>query len=180
MIGVIASILAGFITGTYITVLSAVPYVIALKNRDMGLVAYFLYVVYLGSVITISTVYSYHELVVMLVLSLASLLLLDDILRASLSFGRLEAFTVVFILIGLVVPEAFITALTFYFIVKFKPGVLVAVFSISVAAVFIMLRSILNVPGSAANQALVMSAFGIFLAVSSAFWKNLKKRGMFN
>lgn len=179
MIGLIASIIAGFIAGTYTTLFAIIPYVLALKNRDVGLVAYLVYILYIGGSFTVPTIYSYHEIVVTLVFSLALLLLLDDILTRRLSLGRLEKLTLILMLLGLVIPEAFIAAALFYFVIKFRPSVLVLVFSISVIVVFIMLRSLLNVPGSAANQALIVSAFGIFLVVSSAFWKNLKKRGMF-
>ncbi|ASJ15369.1 hypothetical protein [Thermococcus radiotolerans] len=179
MIGVVASILAGFVAGTYITLLAPLVYILALKNRDLGLVAYLIYILYLGGSVEASTLYSYSGLVTTLALSLASILLLDDVLKRKPTFGRVELLTTLFMVVGLVVPEAFLAGVMFYFLLRFRLGVGIFAFLVAMVSVFLIFRSSLDFPGSAATQALVVSAFGIFLAVSSLVWKNLKKREMF-
>ncbi|WP_456398209.1 hypothetical protein [Palaeococcus sp. (in: euryarchaeotes)] len=179
MIGPIASVLAGFIAGTYVTLLAPVVYLIALKNRDLGLVSYLLYVLYLGGLVRVDTLYSYSGVVTALVLSLASILLLDDVLRGKPTLGMVELLAGIFMLGGLVIPEAFLAGSMFYFLLKFKIDVRVFAFIAGVTLLFLVFRPVLDFPGSASTQVLVVSAFGIFLAVSSMVWKNLKKREMF-
>ncbi|NJE77288.1 hypothetical protein [Thermococcus sp. ES12] len=180
MIGVVASVLAGFVAGTYVTLLAPIVYLLGLRNRDLGLVAYLVYVLYLGNSVTVPTLYSYSGLVNALSLSLASILLLDDVLKRRPAFGKAELLAAAFMALGLAVPEAFLAGAVFYFLLRFRMDARIFAFLGAVTAAFLIFRGQLDFPGAASTQVMAMAAFGIFLAVSSLTWKNLKKREMFN
>ena len=90
MIGVIASIIGGLMLREYIMLIAPVVFAISLKNRDAGLIAYFLYIIYSSSKVVSGDVYAYEELINALIFAFSGVLLLDDVLKRDIRMKKLE------------------------------------------------------------------------------------------
>jgi len=110
MIGVIASIIGGLMLREYLMFVALVVFIISLKNRDAGLIAYFLYIIYSSSKVVSGDVYTYEELINALIFAFSGVLLLDDILRRSVRVRKHEIIPILFILLGVLLPESFLAA----------------------------------------------------------------------
>ncbi|GAB6136358.1 hypothetical protein [Thermococcus prieurii] len=180
MIGVIASIVAFYAAGSYVGILSAVPWLISLKNRDAGLIAFLLYVLYASNSVSFQTVYSYASLVRGSAVALATLILLDDVLRVRHLPDRRELASLPFLLLGVLFPESVIVGSLLALAIRLSPNVFVPAVLLGLAAVFALFRQSLDYAGSAPTQVAVMSAFGIFITFLLFVWKTFKKRELFN
>ena len=116
MIGVLASIIGAIVLYNPYMLLSPAVFLLALKNRDLGLLAYFLYVLYVSQKSMALDVYSYGDVLVILVFSASSLLLLDDVLRRKLKVDRLELLASVFVMAGVLFPEAIVAGAVLHFL----------------------------------------------------------------
>jgi len=179
MIGLIAILVAGFITGARVAFLAPIVYLISLKNRDVGLVAYLLLVLYSGNSFSVSTLYSYSGVVNALVLSLGFLLLLNDLLVGWTRPKGAELISLPFILAGIVIPEAFLAGAVFYLTMILGVGVETPSLLITVVVVFELFKGQLSSPGSVSSQVIVLAAFGVFLPIMGFGWGNFKKKEMF-
>ncbi|WP_258083291.1 hypothetical protein [Thermococcus thermotolerans] len=175
MIGVISVVIAGIITGNHILFLAPVVYLVSLRDRDLGLVAYLIFALYSGDRISPADMYTYEGLVTSLAFAGSMVLLLDDGLRGKVKPGRLELLVLPFMLLGIIVPEAFIAGAVFYFALRFRIDVRVVAVLGTAAATFFLLRGFLGGLGSVPNQVAVLAGFAIFLAVLTMLRGNLKK-----
>lgn len=178
MIGIVSTVIAGLMMGNYVLLLSPLVYLISLKNRDAGLVAYFLFALYTGGEVSSSSLYAYDGLVTALVYASSMVLLLDDCLLKK-KMSRLELLATPFLLGGIVVPEAFIAGAVFYFAVRFRIDRRVAGLTGAMLILFIAVRGYLDFPGGASNQDAVLAAFALFLAGITTLRGNLKKAELF-
>ncbi|NJE54587.1 hypothetical protein [Thermococcus sp. 21S9] len=180
MIGVLLSIIASYWAGTYVGALSIVPWLLSLKKRDAGLVAFFLYALYLGNSVQVSTVYSYSSLIAVLSFSIAFIVLLDDVLTERLLPGRRELIAVPFILLGAIFPESLIVGGVVVLVSRVRFGRIAnAVMGVIIVA-FTLLRETLDYAGSSLVQVAVIASIGIFTFSLLLFWKNFKKVLLFD
>ncbi|NJE11142.1 hypothetical protein [Thermococcus sp. MAR1] len=178
MIGVISAVIAGLMTGSRVLLLAPLVYIVSRKNRDAGLMAYFLLSLYTGGEVFSSSLYTYDGLVTALVYASSMVLLLDDSLLGR-RISRLELFVVPFLIAGILFPEAFIAGSVFYFAVRFRIDARVAGVVGAMLLLFTAARGYLDVPGGASNQAVVLAGFALFLAVMTTLRGNLKKVDLF-
>ena len=179
MIGVVASIVAGAIAGTYVGFLSVIPWIVSLKSRDAGLVAFLLYAIYLGNHISVPTLYSYGSLRTVIITSLSLVLLLDDVLSRRFFPPKHELISIPFLLLGVLFPESFIVGGVLVLISRFRAGKLVVGLLAGTVLTFVVLRGYLDYAGAAPAQAAVASAVGVFLVLVLLFWKTFKKSDLF-
>ncbi len=175
MIGVISVVIAGIITGNHVLLLAPVVYLAGLRSRDVGLVAYLIFALYAGGRLPPTDLYTYDGLVTSLVFSGSMVLLLDDSLRGKTKPGILELLVLPLMLLGVLVPEAFIAGAVFYFARGFRVDVRVAAILVTASAIFFLLRNYLGGLGSAPDQVAVLAGFSMFLAVLTMLRGNLKK-----
>lgn len=177
MIGVIASVIAGLVLNEYVMFIGPVVFALSLKNRDLGLVGYFLYILYSGSKVVAGDVYTYGELMNALMVAFSGVLLLDDVLRGSVRFRKSELIPTLFILLGLVLPESFLAGGVLYFIML-RPDWRAALPVIGVIVALVLLRENLTNLG-ASGQAVVFGSFALFTLALSFLMKDLKRVEMF-
>lgn len=175
MIGVLLSIIAGYWAGTYAGALSIVPWLLSLKRRDAGLVAFFLYAIYLGNSVQVSTVYSYSSLIAVLSFSLSLIVLLDDVLTGRLLPRRRELIAIPFILLGVLFPESLIVGGAVVLVSRVRFGRIAGVVLVVTIVAFALLRRTLDYAGSAPVQVAVTAAVGVFTFSLLLVWKNFKK-----
>lgn len=175
MIGVLLSIIAGYWAGTYVGALSIVPWLLSLKRRDAGLVAFFLYAIYLGNSVQVSTVYSYSSLIAVLSFSLSLIVLLDDVLTGRLLPRRRELIAIPFILLGVLFPESLIVGGAVVLVSRVRFGRIAGVVLVVTIVAFALLRKTLDYAGSAPAQVAVTAAVGVFTFLLLLVWKNFKK-----
>ena len=177
MIGVIASVIAGLVLNEYVMFIGPVVFALSLKNRDLGLVGYFLYILYSGSKVVAGDVYTYGELMNALMVAFSGVLLLEDVLRGSLRFRKGETIPVVFIILGLVFPESFLAGGILHFLML-RPDWRVALPVVGVVVAFAILRENLTNLG-ASGQAVVFGSFALFTLALAFLTKDLKRVEMF-
>ena len=177
MIGVIASIIAGVMLKEYVMLAAPVVVALSLKNRDLGLLGYFLYIIYSSSKVVVGDVYTYGELLDALVFAFSGVLLLEDVLRGSLRFRKGETIPVVFIILGLVFPESFLAGGVLHFLML-RPDWRVALPVVGVVVAFAILRENLTNLG-ASGQAVVFGSFALFTLAAAFLTKDLKRVEMF-
>lgn len=179
MIGVIASVVAFYTAGSYIGVLSAIPWLVSLRSRDFGLVAFFLYAVYASNSVEVPTVYSYASIVRASAVALSMALLLDDVLRVRHFPRRRELASMPFILLGIVFPESIIVGSLMVIAMRLSTSVFVPGVLLGLVVTFAVSRGFLDYAGSAPSQVAVLAAFGVFVTFLLFTWKNFKKMGLF-
>jgi len=177
MIGLIASIVGGLILKEYV-LLGAIPvFLVSIKNRDMGLVAYFLYIIYVSSKVLSVDVYVYEELITALVFAISGVLLLEDVLKREVRIREVEIIPLLFILFGFLLPESFIAGGIIYFLnlrPHWKAGVPI------VGAVMLLLLTRRYVEGLGASaQVALFGGFTVFTLVATFLTKEVKKVEMF-
>ena len=179
MIGVISSIIAGFMLKSYFMLSAPLVYLLSRKSRDFGILAYLLYTLYIAKQIVSTSVYSYDGLINSLVFALSSILLLNDVLEREVHLKKLEILTGALMLIGILVPEAFLAGAIFYFFVKFRLDVSILSLLLSIMLLFALLKSQLDFLGGTSNQIIILVSFGLFAIVLTLFKRNLKRANMF-
>ena len=177
MIGVVASLIAAVLLRNYAMLAAPVVFVIALRKRDLGLVAYFLYAVYTASKVPAGDLYLYEELIGALVFALSALLLLEDVLRRGLRVEKAELLPLAFLLLGVLLPEAFIAGGVLYFL-ALKPEWRVVAPGVGVLVVFLLLRDYISGLGPSA-QVLVLGSFALFTLALASLLKDVNKVDMF-
>ncbi|NJE25878.1 hypothetical protein E3E22_04435 [Thermococcus sp. MV5] len=173
MIGVIASIMGGLILREYIMLIAPAVFIISLKNRDAGLIAYFLYIIYSSSKVVSGDVYAYGELINALIFAFSGILLLDDVLRREIRINKLEIIPILIILLGLLIPEGFLAAGLLYFLMM-KPSLRVGVPVFGVMLVFIMFKNSLSGLGPS-GQTVVFGSFALFTLAVAFLTRDVKK-----
>ncbi|WP_297437254.1 hypothetical protein [Thermococcus sp.] len=178
MIGVISLIIAALMLKAYTLLLAPLVYLVSLKSRDLGVVAYILFALYTAGKLDVLDLYSYSSILTLLTYSLPMLLLLDDCLTRK-TLTKTELVPLPFLLLGPALPEAFLAGLFMYFAVSLRPG------RGMLAALLVMViglwfgRGYLDVLGGTSSQVLVIAAFVLFLSVLTLSQGNLKKVDMF-
>ncbi|MDN5321261.1 MAG: hypothetical protein PWP49_1681 [Thermococcaceae archaeon] len=173
MIGVVASIVAGVILGEYVLFASPLVFLASLKNRDLGLVGYFVYVVYLGSRIFVGDVYVYDELMRGLVFLFSMILLLEDVLRRELRVNKSEIVPMALMLAGVLLPESFVAGAVLYFL-TLKPDWKTGVPVFGVIGVFALFKEYISGLG-VSGQAVVFGSFTLFTIALAFLLRNLKR-----
>ncbi|RLF84056.1 hypothetical protein DRN48_06520 [Thermococci archaeon] len=177
MIGVIASIIGGLMLREYIMLIAPVVFIISLKNRDAGLVGYFLYIIYSSSKVVSGDVYTYEELINALIFAFSGVLLLDDILKRDIRMKKLEIIPVLFILLGVLLPESFLAGGVLYFFMM-KPSLRVALPIIgSILAFAILKENLLGLGPS--GQTVVFGSFALFTLAATFLMRDVKRVEMF-
>jgi len=180
VIGVIASVISALILKNYFMLFSVLVFLFSRKNRDLGLIAYFIYSLFVSEHYIGIDIYYYTDLINSLIFAFSLILLLDDVLRREIVFGKLESLSSILMIGSLVVPEMFLAGTFFYFLVKFKPDLLVILSLVSLIAVFVIFKERLDLLGGATNQVMVLASFALFITVLTLIIKrNLKKVNMF-
>ena len=119
MIGLVATLVEALALHDYLLFVGALAvFIPSLKSRDLGLVAYFIYTLYFTQRVDVTSLYSYSGLTRALTLSLAMLLLLEDVLRGKLRAGRKEIVPSILTLLGIFTPEAVIAGGLLYLTVR--------------------------------------------------------------
>lgn len=175
MIGIISSLIAGIMLKSYFMLSAPLVYLFSRKNRDLGLIAYFFYVLYIGEQVESSSVYSYRGLMTALIFALSSILLLNDVLSREAQMGKLEALTAVLIVFGLLVPEAFMAGAIFYFLAKFKLDLPIILLLSGMVLLFALLKDQLDILGGTSNQVMLLASFGVLTTVLTLLRRSLKK-----
>jgi len=176
MIGVIASIIGGLMLREYLMFVALVVFIISLKNRDAGLIAYFLYIIYSSSKVVSGDVYTYEELINALIFAFSGVLLLDDILRRSVRVRKHEIIPILFILLGVLLPESFLAGGVLYFLMM-KPSLRVALPIIGSILAFAILKE--NLLGlRASGQAVVFGSFALFTLTATFLMRDVKRVDM--
>ncbi|RLI81590.1 hypothetical protein DRP04_05755 [Archaeoglobales archaeon] len=176
MIGVIAAVIGGLITGLKTPLLSPVIYLSKFR-KDLFLILFFVYCLALGYELEITNIYNANLITIFAVI-LPSVSLLDAGLRGE-SRGLVSYILVVAILIGWFVKEIFIIAVLialFYHFSKDYPkrGVFVVLVSISLLTVGLVFgKSILNMLGGSSTQVVFISAISILIVL--LFWRKFRK-----
>jgi len=175
VIGVLLSIASAYVAGTYVGALSVIPWILSLKRRDVGLLAFFVYAVYLGNSIEVSSVYSYPSLLVVLSVSLALVVLLDDILTSKVVPERRELIAIPFVLTGFFLPESLIVGEGLVIVSRLRMGKIASLSVAVVVLAFAVLWKTVDYADSAPVQVAVAAAVGIFVILVSLSWKTFKK-----
>jgi len=176
MIGVIASIIGGLMLGEYVMLIAPVVFIVSLKNRDAGLIAYFLYIIYSSLKVVSGDVYTYEELINALIFAFSGVLLLDDVLRRSVRVRKHEIIPVLFILLGVLLPESFLAGGVLYFLMM-KPSLKVGLPLLGVISIFVVLRE--NLLGlGASGQAVVFGSFALFTLAIAFLMREIKRVDM--
>ena len=177
MIGVIASIIGGLMLREYIMLIAPVVFIISLKNRDAGLVGYFLYIIYSSSKVVSGDVYTYEELINALIFAFSGVLLLDDVLKRDVRMKKLEIIPILFILLGALLPESFLAGEVLYFLMM-KSSLRVALPIIGSILAFAILKE--NLLGlGASEQAVVFGSFALFTLAVAFLIRDVKRVEMF-
>ena len=176
MIGVIASIIGGLMLREYIMLIAPVVFIISLKNRDAGLIAYFLYIIYSSSKVVSGDVYTYEELINALIFAFSGVLLLDDVLKRDIRMKKLEIIPILFILLGVLLPESFLAGGVLYFLMM-KPSLKVGLPLLGVIPIFVVLRE--NLLGlGASGQTVVFGSFALFTLTATFLMREIKRVNM--
>ena len=176
MIGVIASIIGGLMLREYLMFVALVVFIISLKNRDAGLIAYFLYIIYSSSKVVSGDVYTYEELINALIFAFSGVLLLDDVLKRDIRMKKLEIIPILFILLGVLLPESFLAGGVLYFLM-IKPSLRVALPIIGSILAFVVLKE--NLLGlGASGQAVVFGSFALFTLAIAFLMRDIKRVDM--
>jgi hypothetical protein len=177
MIGVVASIAAGLILKEYAMLFTPIIFVISLKNRDAGLIAYFLYALYSSSKVLSLDVYTYEELIKAFIFALSGVLLLEDILRRTVKVNKSEVIPIIFILLGFLLPESFIAGGILYFL-ALKPGWKTGIPAAGVLIAFVVFESYIAGLGPS-DQVVIFASFAFFTLAVEFLLKDIKKVDMF-
>ena len=176
MIGVIASIVGGLMLREYIMLIAPVVFIVSLKNRDFGLIAYFLYIIYSSSKVVSGDVYTYEELINALIFAFSGVLLLDDVLKRDIRMKKLEIIPILFILLGVLLPESFLAGGVLYFLMM-KPSLKVALPIIGSILAFAILKE--NLLGlGASRQTVVFGSFALFTLTATFLMRDVKRVDM--
>jgi len=176
MIGVIASIIGGLMLREYVMLIALVVFIVSLKNRDAGLIAYFLYIIYSSSKVVSGGVYNYGELINALIFAFSGVLLLDDVLKREVRVRKHEVIPIVFVLLGFVIPENFLAGGVLYFLMM-KPSLRVALPIIGSILAFAILKE--NLLGlRASGQAVVFGSFALFTLTTTFLMRDIKRVDM--
>jgi|Wag4MinimDraft_13_1082653.scaffolds.fasta_scaffold00407_2 multisubunit Na+/H+ antiporter MnhG subunit len=177
MIGVIASVIAGVILKEYVMLIAPIVFLVSSKNRDAGLVVYLLYILYSSSKVVAVNLYTYGDLINALVFAFSGVLLLEDVLRRSVKVKKSEVIPVLFILLGLALPESFLAGGVLYFLMM-KPDWRAALPLVGVIIAFALIRENLSGLG-ASGQTVVFGSFALFTLAVAFLMKDLKRVEMF-
>ncbi|KUK28037.1 MAG: Uncharacterized protein XD61_1425 [Thermococcus sp. 40_45] len=176
MIGVIASIIAGLMLREYVMFTAILVFALSLKNRDFGLVGYFIYVIYSGSRIVVSDVYTYGKLINALIFAFSGVLLLEDVLRREVRVRKSEIIPILFLLFGFVIPESFLAGGVLYFLML-RPSFKVALPVVGVILAFAIFKE--NLLGlGASGQAVVFGGFVLFTLTVAFLMREVKRVDM--
>ncbi|MCO6042249.1 hypothetical protein [Thermococcus alcaliphilus] len=173
MIGVVASLLAGVILKEYALFASPLVFLLSLKNRDLGLVGYFVYVLYLGSKVFVGDVYVYDELMRGLVFLLSMVLLLEDVLKREVKVEKSEIVPVALILAGVLLPESFVAGAVVYFL-ALKPEWKISAPVFGVIVVFALFKGYISGLG-VSGQVVVFGSFTLFTIALAFLLRSLKR-----
>ncbi|MBO8175034.1 MAG: hypothetical protein H0Z18_07230 [Thermococcus sp.] len=180
MIGLIATVISGFILKNYFMLLSLPVFLLSRKSRDLGLIAYSLYALFVAKQSVGASVYYYEDLVNSLIFASALLLFLNDVLSRNVKGERVEVIASLLILSGLIIPEMFLAGMVFYFIMQFKVSLHILLLLGGLMAIFVLFEKQLNVIGGTSNQIVILSSFAIFTSILTLIRGNLKKVDVFN
>ncbi|ACS89079.1 hypothetical protein [Thermococcus sibiricus] len=176
MIGVVASIIGGLILKEYVMFIAPILFGLSLKNRDFGLVGYFLYIIYSSSKVVSGDVYTYEELMNALIFGFSGVLLLDDVLRREVRVRKPEIIPILFVLFGFVIPESFLAGGVLYFLMM-KPDLKVALPVVGVILAFAIFKE--NLLGlGASGQAVVFGGFVLFTLTVAFLMREVKRVDM--
>ncbi|WP_297480358.1 hypothetical protein [Thermococcus sp.] len=178
MIGLVAVVVESLRLHDYPLIIGAlVVFVLSLKSKDLGLVAYFIYALYSTQRVDVTSLYSYQSFTTALIFALAMLLLLEDVLRGKSEVESAELIPSLLLFLGVFVPESFIAGSLLYLAVRvFSPwGVL---FGGVVACLLFLLRDTLMSLG-APGQVAVLSAVTLGVIGVLYLLKGPEKRPMF-
>ncbi|MPW38605.1 hypothetical protein GBV73_02675 [Thermococcus sp. 101 C5] len=173
MIGVVASIVAGVILGEYVLFASPLVFLASLKNRDLGLIGYFLYALYSGSRVFVGDVYVYDELMRGLVFLFSMILLLEDVLRREIRVEKSEIVPMALLLGGFLLPESFIAGAMLY-LLTLKPNWKVCVPVLGVLVAFAIFGEGLSRLG-VSGQVIVFGSFTLFTIALAFLLKDVKR-----
>lgn len=173
MIGVVASIIAGVILREYVLFASPLVFLASLKNRDLGLIGYFLYALYSSSRVFTGDIYTYDEIVNGLVFSLSAILLLEDVLKREVKVNKSELVPMALVLGGLLVPESFIAGVILYFL-TLNPNWKVGIPVLGVLAAFAIFREELSGVG-VSGQVVVFGSFTLFTITLAFILRDIKR-----
>ncbi|WP_297519472.1 hypothetical protein [Thermococcus sp.] len=175
MIGLIATLVEALVLRNYFLFAGALAVLlISLKSRDLGLVGYFVYVLYFAQRVQVTSIYSYNELTTALTFGLAMLLFLEDVLRGKLQIDRAEIVPSILILGGVFIPEAMIAGELLYLAVMI-PSLWGALFGGVAIGLMIILKSTLEGLGTS-GQVTIISAIALG-AVAVAYALNGPSEG---
>lgn len=175
MIGVVAVIISSLVLEQPVLLLGLVPFALSLRNRDAGLGAYFLYAPYVASKVPPLNPYRYLDGISILIFALSLLLLLEDVLRATLTIRKIEIAAGAMVLLSPLFPEAFVGGALLY-LASLRPEPLVMGVPAILAVVMLIARDTLqNLGGS--GVVLVFGGFTALTAVLLAL-KNVKSGEM--
>ncbi|MDI3475596.1 MAG: hypothetical protein PWQ79_2302 [Thermococcaceae archaeon] len=177
MIGVLASILAGIWLREYTLFLAPLVYLVALKNRDLGLLSYLVYAIYTANRVVVGDIYSYPFLINGLLFALSALLLLDDVLLRKTRLEKVDLITLLLILSGLLLPEGLVAGALLHFL-KLRPDWKVGTVVLGAIATFALFREQISGLG-ASGSSVILGGFTL-LAIAAAFlMRDLKGVEMF-
>lgn len=143
MIGLMATLVEALVLHNYPLFVGALAvFLLSLKSRDLGLVGYFIYVLYFAQRVELTSLYSYDGLTTALTFGFAMLLLLEDVLRGKLQIDRTEIVPSILILGGVFIPEAAIAGGLLYLAVRI-PSAWGALFGGVALALVIILKGTL-------------------------------------
>ena len=155
MIGLIATLVEALVLHSYPLFAGALAVLlISLKSRDLGLVGYFVYVLYFAQRVQVTSIYSYNGLTTALTFGLVMLLLLEDVLRGKLQIDMAEIVPSILILGGIFIPEAMIAGGLLYLAVV-VPSVWGIVFGGVAIGLMVITKSTLESLGTSGQVALV-------------------------
>lgn len=178
MIGLIATLVEALMLRNYLLFVGALAvFLLSLKSRDLGLVSYFIYILYFAQRVEVISLYSYDGLTKALTFGFAALLLLEDVLRGKLKIDRTEIVPSILILLGVIIPEAAIAGGLLYLVVR-VPSAWGVLFGSVALALVILLRSTLESLGTSGQVALV-SAVALGAVAALYLLKGPEGRTMF-
>ncbi|ASJ03595.1 hypothetical protein A3L09_10165 [Thermococcus profundus] len=180
MIGIAASLALAVYLRSYVPLIGVAVWLLSRRNRDLGLLAYSVYALYIANFLRVDTIYLYIPLVEALAVASSALLLLEDVLRGGTRRDRVEFVLSVLVLGGAVSPELLVAGAVLYLALKLRLDYVSVIVSTALLVFLLLFQESLDINGGASLQVGVVSAFGVFLLLYSLTRINIKKVKMFN
>lgn len=180
MIGVVASIALALYLRSYVPLLGVGAWLLSLRDRDLGLLGFSVYVLYLANSVPIETVYFYIPAVESLAVALSVVLLLEDVLKRSKKVEGIEAVLSLIVLGGALFPELLVAGAVVYLLTKLRLDYVALSIALFLPVVLILFEGNLNIRGGSSLQAGMISAFAVFVMAYGLTRVNVKKVKVFN